>query len=56
MMAALTTVEVRCPGCSRFLLEASEYGRGVCPECGWEVTVRSKEVRKRVDTFAKPGG
>ena len=39
-------VDIRCPGCGRWLAEASEYGRAVCPKCGWEVEVRSKEWRR----------
>ena len=39
-------VDIRCPGCGRWLAEASEYGRAVCPKCGWEVEVRSKEARR----------
>ena len=40
------TVSMRCPACSRFIGEASGYGRAVC-RCGWELTVRSPSVRKR---------
>jgi len=42
------TVEMRCPGCGRFLGEVSEYGRNVCADCGWEVQLRSPAARRKV--------
>lgn len=48
------TVEVKCPQCGRFLYEADRYGRAVCPNDGWEVIVRSRELR-RVDKYPLGG-
>lgn len=39
-------VDIRCPECGRWLSETNGYGRAVCPNCGWEVTLRSKEERQ----------
>lgn len=47
----MTTVEVRCPNCRRFLCEIVDYGRARCRDCGWEVEVRSPRVRKQVDKY-----
>ena len=41
-------VELHCPQCDRFLAEADHFGRSVCADCGWEVTVRSRDARKEV--------
>lgn len=49
-------VDIRCPSCSRWLSEARDYGRSVCPNCGWEVTVRSKRERGEVLTVNKDSG
>lgn len=39
-------VDIRCPACNRWLAKVSEYGLTVCPNCGWEIEVRSKAKRQ----------
>ena len=39
-------VDLRCPKCGRWLAEASQYGRAVCPKCGWQVEVKDKKARQ----------
>jgi uncharacterized C2H2 Zn-finger protein len=48
-------VELRCPQCRRWLAETDGYGRAICPTDGWEITVRSKEARKRLDNTPAGG-
>lgn len=38
-------VELRCPNCGKFLAEVTDFARVPCPECGSEVTFRSKAAR-----------
>ncbi len=39
-------VNVLCPGCGRWLAEGTGYVRGVCGQCGYEVTIKDKEARR----------
>ncbi len=39
-------VNIKCPGCDRWLAEGMGYIRGVCRDCGYEVTVKDKEARR----------
>ena len=39
------TVDIRCPQCGRFLAEVDTFGRAVCRDCGWEITVKDKVTR-----------
>lgn len=48
-------VDIKCPDCGRWLSETRDYGRSVCPNCGWEVTVRSKKERAVVLTTPHNG-
>lgn len=45
-MTTAKAVTVNCPECGGFLFEASDYGRGVCHDCGAEVIYRSKRRRR----------
>lgn len=38
-------VRLRCPRCNRFIADVKGYGRGICRECGAEITYRSREER-----------
>lgn len=40
-------VELKCPACGRFLAETTGYARAVCPKCAWEITIRSRDERKK---------
>ena len=44
-MGSSPTVDLRCPACNRFLCEVTGFGRAVCRDCGWEITVKSKAER-----------
>lgn len=48
------TVDLRCPNCARWLAEVKDFGRAVCPNCGWEVSVRSKCERDSGSGLTKP--
>ena len=39
-------VVLRCPKCNRFLAEVTGTVRVVCPECGSEVSYKSKDARR----------
>ena len=41
----MATITLRCPQCQHFLGEIAGFARLVCPDCGTEVTVRSKQAR-----------
>jgi len=45
-MTTAKAVTVTCPECGGFLFEASDYGRGVCHDCGAEMVYRSKRRRR----------
>ena len=42
-------VDIKCPNCNRWLARILEYGLVVCPNCGWEIEVRSKKSRQERD-------
>jgi uncharacterized Zn finger protein (UPF0148 family) len=49
MQREMTTepvVELRCPECKRWLSDAQRYGRVVCPNCGCELSYKSKDARR----------
>ena len=49
--------DIRCPECRRWLSEARDYGRAVCPNCGWEITIRSRQERlmsNATETLIRP--
>lgn len=48
MLLDRPVVMVRCPQCGRFLVDTVDYARVVCPECGAEVTFKSK-VHRRIE-------
>ncbi len=54
-MTASRSVEVKCPQCGRFLAETDFRTRSVCPSCGWEVSVRSREARRADEASARAG-
>lgn len=52
-------VKLTCPECRRFLTEVIDYAKLPCPNCGCEVTYRSKRYRRNdvapVAQFAPAG-
>jgi hypothetical protein len=42
-------VEIRCPECGRWLMDAIGFARVICRDCGCEITYRSREQRQVID-------